>query len=481
MAGVALLIFARSAIFVFWEQAYFDSDQAVIGLMGKHLSELRAFPVFMYGQSYILAVEPWLAAPLFLVFGVSVASLKLPLLGINLAVALLLVRTLEREVGLRPLHAGLATAFFTLAAPGTAAQLLEPSGGNLEPFLYVILIWLTRNRPNWCGLVFGIGFLHREFTLYGLVALLTMEAASRTLFTRDGIRRRLVMLRAAAEVWFVVQWLHLHSSAAGPGTSVALLLRAPNNLAEIAERICFNPQMILAGAWGIVTRHWPRLFGTAPERLLDYAIDSHARQGLEWSGLVLGIAMLGAAVRIAIRILSDRRWDRRYDFCAYLVLIGLCSIGGFVIARCGEVDVMRYELLSLLGAVGVAAWYLLTERSRSLRLTWMAAVAGWGLLTAASYGQFWGEYLRHPPYGAKRLIIRQLEARGIHYGKADYWNAYYVSFLTNERIVLAADDVPRIVTYQQIVEAHASEAVRISRRSCAGGQEIIPQVYLCPY
>ena len=63
MTIVVLVILARSAIFVFWEQAHFDSDQAVYGLMAKHLSEGRAFPMFMYGSNYILAVESWLAAP----------------------------------------------------------------------------------------------------------------------------------------------------------------------------------------------------------------------------------------------------------------------------------------------------------------------------------------------------------------------------------------------------------------------------------
>src|SRR5262249_42942484 len=83
MAGITLLVVARSAVFVFWEQANFDSDQAVIGLMAKHLAELRAFPVFMYGQSYILAVEAWMAVPVFLIVGVSVWTLKLPLLAVN--------------------------------------------------------------------------------------------------------------------------------------------------------------------------------------------------------------------------------------------------------------------------------------------------------------------------------------------------------------------------------------------------------------
>ena len=96
-AIVLLIVLARSLVFVFWEQSYYDSDQAIIGLMAKHLVEGRAFPVFFYGQSYMLGVEAYLAAPVFLVAGVSVATLKFPLLLINLGVALMLLRTLERR------------------------------------------------------------------------------------------------------------------------------------------------------------------------------------------------------------------------------------------------------------------------------------------------------------------------------------------------------------------------------------------------
>ncbi|PYR78075.1 MAG: hypothetical protein DMF86_06830 [Acidobacteria bacterium] len=51
-ALVVGLVLWRSAVFVFWPDGYFDSDQAVTGLMAKHLSHFRAFPVFWYGQSY---------------------------------------------------------------------------------------------------------------------------------------------------------------------------------------------------------------------------------------------------------------------------------------------------------------------------------------------------------------------------------------------------------------------------------------------
>ena len=40
------LVLLRSAVFVFGAQPHFDSDQAVVGLMAKHLSEMRALPIW---------------------------------------------------------------------------------------------------------------------------------------------------------------------------------------------------------------------------------------------------------------------------------------------------------------------------------------------------------------------------------------------------------------------------------------------------
>ena len=43
------LIILRSAVYIVYEHSYFDSDQALPGLMAKHLVEGRAFPLFLYG------------------------------------------------------------------------------------------------------------------------------------------------------------------------------------------------------------------------------------------------------------------------------------------------------------------------------------------------------------------------------------------------------------------------------------------------
>src|SRR5947208_4242332 len=131
-AVVVALVVARSAVFVFAGESHFDSDQAVTGLMAKHLSEGRAFPVFWYGQQYLLGVEAWIAAPVMWLLGPSVTALKLPLLAINIAVALLLVRIFERDAGLRPAAGAFAASFFVLAAPVTAAHFLTAYGCHVE-------------------------------------------------------------------------------------------------------------------------------------------------------------------------------------------------------------------------------------------------------------------------------------------------------------------------------------------------------------
>src|SRR4051812_50224726 len=92
-AGIVVaLVVLRSLVLVFWEQAQFDSDQAITGLMAKHLAELRAFPLFYYGQSYMLAVEASLAAAMFIPFGASAATLKPPPLALDPAIGPLALR-----------------------------------------------------------------------------------------------------------------------------------------------------------------------------------------------------------------------------------------------------------------------------------------------------------------------------------------------------------------------------------------------------
>ncbi len=453
-----------------------------MGLMAKHLAEGIAFPLFLYGQNYILAVQAWLAAPVFLVAGPSVAALKFPLLLINLVVGLLLVRLLYREAGLRPALGLVASLFFVVAPPGTAAALLDASGGNLEPFLYVLLLWMTRRRPVWFGLIAGIGFLQREFTVYGILAIALIELAHGTLLTREGRRGAFAAARTAAEVWLVVQWLKQFASAAGPGTTQADVHAPVNNLLEVFGRLCIDPRLMMTGVERLLTVHWPALFGISAHPLSEFGVESQLVQGLPWFGFVLAGAMTLAAVRVAMHVRRERRWAPENDFCAYLVLVGLFSAGAYTLGRCGVIVIqtMRYDLLSVIGAVGLGAWFLVVERRRWLRSAWIGAVLAWALIAMVGHGRLLAQYTSRPPIGDKQLIVRYLEAKNIKYASSDYWIAYYVTFITNERIIVASNDVARIRRYQDIVDDHRAESVVISRQPCDAGRRMFEGVWFCP-
>src|SRR6266508_6238565 len=76
--GVFILVAAARFVILFHSQTHVHSDEAIIGLMGKHILEGRYFPFYMYGQPYNAgaAWEAYLAAIAFAFFGVGVISLK---------------------------------------------------------------------------------------------------------------------------------------------------------------------------------------------------------------------------------------------------------------------------------------------------------------------------------------------------------------------------------------------------------------------
>jgi 4-amino-4-deoxy-L-arabinose transferase-like glycosyltransferase len=74
---LTLMAVARFAI-LFQAQTHVHSDEAIIGLMGKHILDEGYYPFYMYGQPYnaCAAWEAYLAAISFAIFGVGVVPLK---------------------------------------------------------------------------------------------------------------------------------------------------------------------------------------------------------------------------------------------------------------------------------------------------------------------------------------------------------------------------------------------------------------------
>src|SRR5256885_13278666 len=76
LIGTAIVRF----VILFVSQTHVTSDEAIIGLMGKHILEGRYFPFYFYGISYnaSCAWEAYLAVVPFAIAGVGVVALKIP-------------------------------------------------------------------------------------------------------------------------------------------------------------------------------------------------------------------------------------------------------------------------------------------------------------------------------------------------------------------------------------------------------------------
>ncbi|MBN2143650.1 MAG: hypothetical protein JW774_03405 [Candidatus Aureabacteria bacterium] len=63
---------AATRIYGAWDNRYtVHSDAGIVGLMAKHISEAKDFPVFFYGQAYMGSLEAYVTAGVFLLFGIS--------------------------------------------------------------------------------------------------------------------------------------------------------------------------------------------------------------------------------------------------------------------------------------------------------------------------------------------------------------------------------------------------------------------------
>ena len=463
-AAAAVLVILRSLVWVCWEQSYFDSDQAIVGLMAKHLLERRAFPLMFYGQPYMLAVESWLAVPALWLFGVSVASLKLPLLLMNAAVALLLVKLLVKDAGLAPGAALLSSMFFVMAPPVTASRLVEAQGGNIEPFLYTLLLWMTRKRPVAFGLIAGIGLLNREFTAYAIAAIVLIELRRGLLFSRPNRRGKAIALGGIAGVVLLVRWLMPRADLLGPGTAGTLPPDAINGqLATLGSRFCWNVSALGSNLRWLAGENLALLFGWRATKLSAFVV-SRVTAGHVWAlpALVVLLASSGF-VWLSRRGASKEPQDGRRDFPLFLVLVGVQTIAVYAGVSCLVRDPMlvRYTLLAVFVPIGFAAMLLRSEVAPAPRVIGAAAILVWTLAAGADNGRVLFEYLHHPPPAQFRSFADLLEREGVRYGRAPYWTAYHVDFLTKERVVLGSYEKVRIAEYERVVDEHVNQSLAV--------------------
>src|SRR5215471_604157 len=194
--GLFVVLAATRFAILFKSQTHVHSDEAIIGLMGKHILEGRHFPFYMYGQPYNAgaAWEAYLAAVAFALFGVGVVPLKGSIVILSLLCLFLFYRMgcalYDRTTAI------LATIVFALA-PSLLKWHFQVRGYSwyfLSIPLLTILLVSIQSTPNrrWplfllFGVISGLSIWSLELGIAFNVALWVLILMRRSLSLKNAL------------------------------------------------------------------------------------------------------------------------------------------------------------------------------------------------------------------------------------------------------------------------------------------------------
>ena len=182
---------------------------------------------------------------------------------------------------------------------------------------------------------------------------------------------------------------------------------------------------------------------------------------------------------------AGRLWRQRatpaIGLGTFLVLVGAQAVLVYAVSRCGPISPLtfRYGLLGLFLPTGLALLCWSVEESRAWRGLLAATFVLLLLLNLWPHARLWHEQAGHFTPPNRVQLVGALEARGIRYARSDYWTAYYVDFISQERIIVGSNTQPRILVYERALAWHASEVVRIETTPCDSSPAIVPGYYIC--
>jgi len=174
IAAVLLLALVMRGVILFTGQRYLRSDEAVVGMMAKHIVTRGERPLFLYGQAYGggHAIVAYVAAPLFAVFGRSAILLT----GISATVSMLNIWLLW--LILRPYFdkavAVAASALYAFSPPVVYGSFLVNGGTEsfclaLLGLMFFLQAYWREERPGvnalLAGIFGGLAYYAMDYTL----------------------------------------------------------------------------------------------------------------------------------------------------------------------------------------------------------------------------------------------------------------------------------------------------------------------------
>ncbi len=443
---VALLLGAAlKASLLLSNSITFDADEAIVALMARHILQ-GEHPLFFYGQSYMGALDAYLLAPVFLIFGQTVLAVRLVQIVLYLAV-LATTYLLACRLGKNPFAA--TAAALLVAIPPVLFSLYTTAtlGNYVEILLINNLLWLLgwdilaeRGQVSlwWliAGFLVGLGWWAMALVLVsvGPLALLGLWR-----FRPGAMRRwpwRKFGLLVLGLIVGVTPWLIATVQRGADATLSDLLgtwfVTAPGDkrLGGVGYRL-----------FSMLLFNLPSLFGLRPP------------WSVEWIALPVGIVVLGSCLSAlwwAIRRLhSVDEPDGVRIALASLLGAWLFLLLLFVFSPFGSDPTGRY-LLPLYTPLAILFGGWLDSKLSSGR--WGRILAPILLLLCLCYN-FWGNLrsmlhnppglttqfdpISHIPHDHDDALIAFLDSIGADRGYSNYWVAFRFAFLTGERIIFS--------------------------------------------
>ncbi|HLJ66529.1 MAG TPA: glycosyltransferase family 39 protein [Chloroflexota bacterium] len=453
-----------------------NSDEATNGLMALHIVSRGELPIFVYGQAYVGAIEAYLAATLFWLFGPSDVALRagaVTLYALFLGALYLLARLLyDRTVAL------VSIAVLSLGSPEMLSRQLEASGGYMEMLVcatiaFVLACWLVLSSPSarsrarlaaylGVGLAWGLGIWSHPIVL----ALLPPSAILLLVARRDELRTRAPLFLLAGLVGGLLPVILNDLSTFPHHTTIGTLfgLYGAGGTGATTVRAGLDRRLgggllvgfpLFTGGWQICNlaapQPWPLPSHPGPHTVLCTEVHGAWTGGFvaTWAIAVAGTLAALRRRPLAGRANGARRTEQARAACRLAVLsaagltilLYVLSAGPAIAPRPSA----RY-LVDLWIAVPCLVAVLLspcslTRRMPLLRSAKIALVGGllvvMALDTVDAFGQIpymqWQTWEQH-------ALISHLERLGATRIYTDYWTCYRTIYQSRERILCAVLD-----------------------------------------
>ena len=433
-----------------------DADEAVVGLMAKHILEGGDIPVFYYGQHYMGSLEALFVAVSFYFFGISSFTLQLVPLVFSLVLILVLYklgRELSGEV------AGLVAALVCAFPPSAlVVWSFKARGGFIEllvigalALLYTVR-WLRNPLPGYrdvllLSVFLGLGWWVNNQIIYfilpiGVFCLLRSIGAARRGEVSPSTVSALLVLSIVFFGLGSLPYLTYNVSRGWPSLGMF----------QLAQLDQMGPYLR-----GLFSTALPILFGAKRFWENDPSFDVvTALAYLLYGGVFVSVLWMRAS-QISKLVRGGIDCSEPVELL-FLFLVVACSI--FVASSFGWLSqAPRYLLPLYIGIFSLVGFWFKETYARFPKMACCGIAALLFLNIASSYSG--GRALPGEPvvYGGERVsrshkeIISALNELNISSVRTNYWIGYRLAFETLERVTFRVLQEPRqirISKYQEL-------------------------------